>query len=127
MREELLERLENISDALQRIFVRNESIHTEDDYYDTPSGMEKLESTSMLLIAIGESLKGIDKVTNGELLAKYPQVNWRQAKGLRDIIAHNYFQLDGSIILDTVRNDLPTMSETILTIINDVKNQNGNP
>lgn len=127
MREELLERLENISDALQRIFVRNEAIHTEDDYYNTPSGMEKLESTSMLLIAIGESLKGIDKVTNGELLAKYPQVNWRQAKGLRDIIAHNYFQLDGSIILDTVRNDLPTMSETILTIINDVKNQNGNP
>lgn len=121
MREELLDRLENIATALERIFARNEHITCEDDYYSSPNGMEKLESTSMLLIAIGESLKGIDKITDSKLLCKYPQINWRQAKGLRDVIAHNYFQLDGSIILDTVKNDLPAMQKVIKQIIDDIR------
>lgn len=120
MHNEIVERLENVLTALERIALRNEHIDSEDDYYETPGGMEKLESTSMLLIAIGESLKGIDRVTNGELLPKYPQVDWREAKGLRDIIAHNYFQLDGSIILDTVKNDLPIMAETVKRILSDL-------
>lgn len=68
MHNEIVERLENVLTALERIALRNEHIDSEDDYYATPGGMEKLESTSMLLIAIGESLKGIDRVTNGELL-----------------------------------------------------------
>lgn len=122
MHSDLLDRLQNISDALDRIFLRNEHIECENDYYTSPGGMEKLESTSMLLIAIGESLKGIDRITKGELLSMFPSVNWRQAKGLRDIIAHNYFQIDGAVILDTVRNDLPMMKSTILEIIQYVKN-----
>ena len=34
----------------------------------------------MKLIAIGESLKNIDKVTNKELLKNYPQVDWEGAR-----------------------------------------------
>lgn len=83
--------------------------------------MEKLESSSMLLIAIGESLKGIDRITGGDFLPNYPSVNWKQAKGLRDVIAHNYFQLDGEIILDTIRNDIPIMLKTVNQMIEDVE------
>lgn len=121
MYEELLERLENIKLAINRIFVRNENINTEDDYYCSALGMEKLESTSMLLIAIGESLKGIDKLTNGNLLSKYPTVNWKAAKGMRDVIAHNYFQLDAAIIFSTVKEDIPVMLESINQMINDLR------
>ena len=46
------------------------------DYFtNTPQGMEKLDSICMQLIAIGESLKNIDKITNKELLEKYPQID----------------------------------------------------
>lgn len=44
-------------------------------FTDTPEGMEKLDSICIQLIAIGESLKNIDKITNKELLSKYPQVD----------------------------------------------------
>ena len=44
-----------------------------------------------MLIAIGESLKNLDKITGGSLLAKYPEVDWKGAKGARDIISHHYF------------------------------------
>jgi uncharacterized protein with HEPN domain len=40
----------------------------------------------MMLIAIGESLKNLDKVTGGTLFSRYPEVDWKGAKGIRDII-----------------------------------------
>ncbi len=55
------------------------------------NGMERLESTCMLLIAIGESIKGVDKLTNKGLLTQFPKVDWKGAMGIRDIIAHHYF------------------------------------
>jgi uncharacterized protein with HEPN domain len=82
--------------------------------------MERLESTSMLLIVLGESLKGLDKLTNGTLLSKYPDVDWKGAKGLRDVIAHNYFELDAETIFDVVKNDLPGMLATLQKIRQDI-------
>lgn len=46
--------------------------------------MERLESTCMLLIAIGEGLKGIDKITDKQLLVQYPEIDWKGAMGIRD-------------------------------------------
>jgi len=37
--------------------------------------MEKLDAICMQLIAIGESLKDIDKITGGSLLTAYPEIN----------------------------------------------------
>jgi hypothetical protein len=36
--------------------------------------MEKFDSICMLLITIGESLKNLDKITNGKLLSEYPEI-----------------------------------------------------
>ena len=69
----------------------------------SPAGMERLESTCMLLIAIGESIKGIDKITSKELLPQYPEVDWKGAMGIRDIIAHHYFELDAEVVFNVVK------------------------
>ena len=58
--------LMQIEEAIERIKLRTEPIRCADDFLLTPSGMEKLESTCMLLLAIGESLKNLDKVTDGK-------------------------------------------------------------
>ena len=55
------------------------------------TGVAILDSICMQFIAIGESLKGLDKVTRGELLTTHPEIDWKNVKGLRDIIAHHYF------------------------------------
>lgn len=52
--------------------------------------MERLESTCMLLIAIGEGVKGVDKLTDKKLLSFYPEMDWKGVMGMRDIIAHHY-------------------------------------
>ena len=75
----------------------------------SPAGMERLESTCMLLIAIGESIKGIDKITSKELLPQYPGVDWKGAMGIRDIIAHHYFELDAEVVFNVVKNEFPNL------------------
>ena len=91
---EILYRLKKIEAAVRRLITQNENVKTANDYYCTPWGMERLESSCMLLIAVGESIKGLDKDTNKQLLPLYPEVDWKGAMGLRDIIAHHYFDIE---------------------------------
>jgi uncharacterized protein with HEPN domain len=83
--------------------------------------MEPLDSICMLLIATGESLKNIDKITKGELLKQYPEIDWKGAKGLRDIIAHQYFNVDAEEIFWVCEKHLPPLTETITQMISDIK------
>lgn len=108
-RERILHLLSKVEQTLERIIEKSASIDSYHFYYLTPSGMERLESTCMLLIAISESIKGIDKPTNKQLLPKYTSIDW---KG-RDIIAHHYFDLDAEIVYNVVKHDLPPMLEGI--------------
>ena len=78
----------------------------------------------MLLIAIGESLKGIDKLTNKELLLRYSEVDWKGAMGIRDIIAHHYFDLDAEVVFNVVKNEFPNLLQTIRRIKNDLDSSN---
>jgi len=75
----LLERLQMILSALQRIPDRFSSIEKPDDFMSSASGLEHMDSICMVLIAAGEELKKIDRDTNGQYFSRYPQVPWRGA------------------------------------------------
>ncbi len=81
-----------IDEAIEKIRIRTRDVDSADYFTASPEGMERLDGIAMLFIAIGESLKNIDKITEGGLLAKYPEIDWVGVKGFRDIIAHHYFQ-----------------------------------
>ena len=115
-----LDILEDILSAIERLEERTKDIHSVDDFLSSASGMVLLDATCMLLIAIGESLKNLDKVTNGELLPTYPSVPWKNVKGLRDIIAHHYFDVDAAQILWIIKNEISLLKEAIRFFINDL-------
>ncbi|WP_308233795.1 HepT-like ribonuclease domain-containing protein [uncultured Prevotella sp.] len=112
--------LKRIASTIERIIDNSKAIDDSQYYVLSPAGMERLESTCMLLLAIGESIKGIDKITQKQLLANYPEVDWKGAMGIRDIIAHHYFDIDESIVFDVVKNKLPEMLETINRMIEEI-------
>jgi uncharacterized protein with HEPN domain len=114
------ELLEQILNATTVVLTRFEVVKTSDFFLETPEGMEKLDSICMQLIAIGESLKNIDKITNKKLLLKYPEVDWKGAKGIRDIISHHYFDLDAEEIFYVCKEKLPTLKTTIKKILQDL-------
>lgn len=85
------ERLKVVLTALERIPRRFSAISEPGDFVSSEEGLDRLDSICMVLIAAGEEFKKIDRQTEGKLYAQYPQVPWRGAIGLRDILAHAYF------------------------------------
>ena len=72
----------------------------------------------MQLSAIGEGLKQVDKLTDGQLFANYPQVDWKGLKGIRDVIAHQYFNISAEAVFESCKKDIPLMMEAVNAVIN---------
>ena len=113
--------LELIRDSLELIEKRCSDIYSVDDFLLSDSGMMKLDSVCMKLTAIGESIKNLDKITNKELLVKYPEIPWRNVMGILDIIVHHYFVVDADEIFRICKEDIPQLYKVIIKIINDLK------
>lgn len=79
-----------------------------------------LDAICMNLIAMGEAVKGLDKLTRGELLPKYPEVYWSGVMRMRDKIAHHYFEIDTDVVFRTIQEDIPQMVDTIDRMIADL-------
>jgi uncharacterized protein with HEPN domain len=112
--------LRQILEAGKRIERRFSLVRQPDDFLVTDEGLDRLDAICMMLITIGESLKNLDKVTNGELLVKYTGVDWKGAKGARDIISHHYFDLNAEAVFGICRNDIPALMATVETMISDL-------
>lgn len=117
----IIEILEQILEAARRIERRFGPIRQPDDFLSTDEGIDRLDAISMMLIAIGESLKNLDKVTGGQLLPKYSDVDWKGAKGARDIISHHYFDIDAEVVFGICQKDIPVLTATIQKMIGDLK------
>ena len=109
--------LNQIELSLLKILTRFESIKAPNDFLVSPLGNEKLDSICMQLIVIGESLKNVDKITNFELLKKYPQIEWSKVKGLRDIISHHYFDINHEAIFDICDDKIHPLLDAIQKIL----------
>lgn len=116
-----LEVVNLIIDNLSIILKRSKNIHSPDEFTQTETGMILLDSICMKLVAIGESIKNLDKVSNKELLVKYPQIQWKQAMGMRDIIVHHYFDVDAEQIFVTLKEDLPELIDVLSMIKNELE------
>ena len=120
-RELVLADLKNIIWALEQIKKRFAAIVVVDDFTKDDTGLEKLDSICMQLINIGEVLKHIDKLTSGELLTKYQEIDWKKVKGLRDIITHHYFDIDAETIFSVCEEHLEPLKICVNNIINNLE------
>ncbi len=119
-RELALEILTQIYQSTQTILKRFEPVKSAEDFTGSDAGIEKLDSICMQLIAIGEGLKNLDKVTDNSLLPRYPQVEWKKAKALRDIISHHYFDVNAEAIYKVCKDHIGNLGETIKKIIDEI-------
>ena len=108
--QDILNQILNATRTIQDRFVPIKSV---DDFTNTPAGMEKLDAICMLVIAVGESLKNLDKITERSLLPRYTTVDWKGAMGMRDIITHHYFDIDAEQIFWVCEHQLEPLAETI--------------
>ncbi|MEY8488817.1 HepT-like ribonuclease domain-containing protein [uncultured Parabacteroides sp.] len=116
----ILHTLGQIDNSLQIILERTSEIAMADDFLLSSSGMTLLDSVCMKLIAVGESVKNLDKLTNKELLPIYSEIPWKRVMGVRDIIVHHYFDVDADEIFHICKNDIPILHAVIKRMITDL-------
>ncbi len=102
-----------IRDAIIQLKDWNKDVLSSDDYYSSAEGMKSLAASCMLIEAIGEAVKQIDKISNGNLLSKRPEIPWQDIIGIRNHIAHGYFDIDGDIVLDVIKNNLDSLLKAV--------------
>lgn len=112
--------LTQIQTLLNTITERSAKVKDIDDFLTSPSGMLLLDAVCMNLIALGEAVKNLDKVSNGELLPKYNQIYWGGIMRMRDKIAHHYFEVDAEVVLLTIKEDIPQVKTAIEQMINEL-------
>lgn len=61
------------------------------------------------LISLGEAAK----VLSEEVKSRHPEIDWRGYGGLRDIITHQYFQVQLSLVWTTIKQELPALREAV--------------
>lgn len=105
--------LKNMIDATQKILNRSKDIHSVDDFLKDDDGLILLDSLCMQLIAIGEAVKEIDKLTKKELLKNYPDIPWREISGMRDILSHHYFDLNSEVVFEVTKNHIADLQVTL--------------
>lgn len=64
---------------------------------------------------IGEACNHVDK----EIIANYPEVEWRKIIGLRNLLIHEYFGVDAALVWDIVQNNLPLLKSQLSAIVLD--------
>ena len=75
----------------------------------------------MVIEVIGESFKNLDKLTDYKLLPLYPSIEWKAVKGVRDVIAHRYFDIDAYEIFNIIDNDIDSIYEATLYFMDILK------
>ena len=63
---------------------------------------------------IGEAAKHISE----NLRKQMPDIDWRKAAGLRDMLAHAYFGIDNDILWDVVQNKVPQLATSVNDFLN---------
>ena len=117
----VIEYLELMIDKADLVIQRNKSILSYHDFLSSPDKMEKFDAACMLIQVVGETAKKIDDWTNQQLFVNYPEVYWRGVFGCRNIISHEYGNVDPEQIFGIIKKYLPELLTCAYRVKEDLK------
>ena len=109
----LLELLLEVEEAIRRIERRFTGIQKADDFIANDDGLDRLDGISMMLIVISENVRRIARIIGNDLDNHYPEIPWSDVKGIRNILAHDYFDIDPEEVYKICANDLAILKQAL--------------
>ena len=100
----------SLVESIDKILRYSENYSNAEDFNNSE---RDFDATMMNFVVIGEI---IDKLSD-ELINNNSQIDWIRIKGLRNIIAHNYFGINVDSIWQIIINDIPKFKLEISEII----------
>jgi uncharacterized protein with HEPN domain len=116
MSDDLLLVITPLRKALERIQRKAEPLLANPNLLEAEEGEDLLDVICMQFLASGEALKRLDKLRPGLLSEFFPQIDWKGAMGFRDVIAHQYFDLDAEQVLLICKEALPAVPEAVRSL-----------
>lgn len=107
----------SVRETIRNLKDWNNKIQSTDDYYGSTEGMQLLAANCTLITAIGEGINRINHIMPGFLASNFPGIPWADIIGMRNRIAHGYFELDAEIVLNAIKTDIPPLADTICEAI----------
>jgi uncharacterized protein with HEPN domain len=92
-------------------------VQTEADLQDSEAGRLLLDAVCMQYLALGEAVKQLDKLTGNTLQDQIPVQDWKGIMGFRDVLAHQYFNVDPRQVLWITQEALPSLRETLVSML----------
>lgn len=102
--------LEDILDSIDKI-----EDYTEDlTYEDFQEDEKTIDAVVRNFEIIGEAVNNIPE----SLKKRYPEVEWKEAIGFRNVMIHEYFGVDKEAVWETIEKNLPALKKKVAKVKN---------
>ena len=110
------DRLEEILESIDLIQEWSKGMTQLHDFMISPNRVMAFNACVMRLQVIGEHVGNLLKEIGNELNA-YETIPWNAIYGMRNIISHEYANIDEDIIVSVIKDDLLPLKEAIESLI----------
>jgi uncharacterized protein with HEPN domain len=111
-----IDSLRDMAIAARRVLGYMENVSQEDFERD----LEKQDSITYRILILGEASKRL----SAEFRESYPDIPWRQIAGMRNMLVHEYDQIDLEVLWDVVQNNIPNLLTRLDGILTQLDAQN---
>lgn len=95
-------------------------IKSPQDFGQSITGMTVFRACGMSIQYITENFIKIRNKVTADFFSSYKQVPWKAVFGMRNVIAHEYTDIDDEAVFNTIHNDMPVLKETSEKILADL-------
>ena len=100
----------DIQDSIEKIFSFTNNISNHEEFYQNQI---VFDAVLMNFVVIGEA---VSRLTD-DFISKNNHIDWIKIKGLRNIIAHDYFGVDAEEIWQVVKNIISDFDRQIKELL----------
>jgi uncharacterized protein with HEPN domain len=105
--------IEDLVNAVNKIERYTKNLHYE-EFTDNEMAVDAVIRNFEV---IGEAVNNIPD----EVKKKYPDVEWSEAVGFRNVLIHNYFGLDLEAVWDTIKKNIPDLKKHVTKVLESEK------
>ena len=116
----IIDRLEDILESIGLIEEWSQGMTELHDFMISPGRVMAFNACVMRLQVIGEHVGKLLK-EQSKPLESYTEIPWQAIYGMRNIISHEYGNVDETIVVSVINDDLPKLKAVIKDLLSQYK------
>ena len=91
--------------------------------YTSGKNLGDVKSDDMMYYAVVKNIEIIGEAANllsSGFVDSHPATPWKQVRGMRNYIVHEYFQIDDVVVWGVVTEDIPVLRQQIIDYLDEL-------